>query len=110
MMPQEMAIFRIVQRFADVTIFQHQRRRAPVGYNAVVNIPGEGACCNGRGPGVKEEAKAKGEVGGRIALTGIQLARGSKRPHPLRGGGMKHACRSGAHADADQAADDKRFY
>jgi hypothetical protein len=27
-----------VQRFADVTIFQHQRRRAPVRDNAVVNV------------------------------------------------------------------------
>lgn len=37
----------------------------------VVNILGEGVCCNGRGSGVKEEVKVKGEVGGWIVFIGI---------------------------------------
>ena len=46
----------IVQRLADVAVFDHQRRGTPVRDDAVVNVLGEGTRRNRRGPGVEEEA------------------------------------------------------
>ena len=47
---------RVMQRFTDVTVFDHQRGSTPVRDDAVVNVLCESPCGHGRGPGVKEEA------------------------------------------------------
>jgi hypothetical protein len=48
-----------VQRFADVTVFHHQRRRAPVRDNAMINILSEGTRRNGRAGALKPKPKEK---------------------------------------------------
>ena len=49
-------------------------------------------------------------LGRRIPFTGVQFPQRTKRAHTLSGRRMKHACSPGANTDANQAANDERFY
>ncbi|MPN08070.1 hypothetical protein SDC9_155346 [bioreactor metagenome] len=99
-----------MQRFTDVAIFNHQRGGAPVGDDAMVDVLSERPRRNGGSPGVKEEAQAEREVRSRIPFAGIQFSKSTKRAHPLSGRRMKHACSPSADTNANQRADDERFY